>query len=114
MIELNADRLTALGYRGLTREQVNTLLQEMYKAGEEIVGLKLSERMSEEEIDAFNKFFDEGKDDEAFDWLKTNCPDYREIAEVTFEELDATLRDAATQIRSDVGISEPGDHQVEG
>jgi Protein of unknown function (DUF5663) len=114
MIELNAERLTALGYSGLTREQVNTLLQEMYKAGEEIVGLQLAARMSPEEIDAFNKFFDEGKDDEAFDWLKTNFPDYKEIAESTFEELDATLRDAAARTRSDVGISEPGDYQVEG
>ena len=114
MIELNAERLAVLGYTGLTREQVNTLLQEMYKAGEEIVGLKLSRRMTEDQIDAFNKFFDEGDDEAAFDWLKENFPDYAEVAESTFEELDEILRQTAAQTRSDVGVPAESDHQVEG
>lgn len=113
MIELNAERLTALGYSGLTRSQVNALLQEMYKAGEEIVGLKLAQRMSEEELDDFSRISDEGDDEAAFDWLKANSPDYAEIAESTFEELDEILRQAATRIRNDVGALPKPDHQVE-
>lgn len=113
MIELNAERLSALGYTGLTRDQVNKLLGEMYKAGEEIVGLKLANRMSEEELDAFNEFIDEGNDEAAFEWLKTHFPDYAELSETTFEELDEVLREAATQTRVHLGTQSRHASQVE-
>jgi hypothetical protein len=100
-IDLNAQRLVGLGFRGLTREQTNTLLEEMYKAGEEIVGLKLASRMSDKQLDEFNRLYDSGDEEAAFNWLKTNFPEYRKVADSTFEELDEALRRAAREIHGD-------------
>jgi len=94
---LTADRLVRLGYRGLTRSQADELLQEMYNACEEIVGLKLAKRMSNKQLDAFERFFEAHDDEGAFKWLENNFPDYREIVGETFDELDKALREAARE-----------------
>ena len=101
MIDLSANRLAGLGFRGLTKDQVDALLQEMYKAGEEIVGLKLASLMSEDELDAFGVIIDEGDDAAARKWLERNRPDFREITQTTFEELDEHLRVAANRTRGE-------------
>jgi len=113
MIELNAQRLAGLGFGGLTKDQVNSLLQEMYKAGEEIVGLKLASRMSEDELDAFGEIIDEGDDASALKWLELNRPDFREITQTTFEELDEILRAAAARSRGEDRPPAPAEYEAE-
>ena len=94
-LQLDAQRLDRLGYRGLTSAQVNELLDELYNAGEEIVGFKLAGLMSNQHLDEFEVFVDADDSDAAFKWLESNFPNYREIVEETFEYLDGVLRDAA-------------------
>jgi len=94
MIKLSASRLARLGYHGLTREQTNELLRELYKAGEEIVGLKLGSMMSTAQLDAFEQLFVAGDEAGALVWLERNFPKYRELVQEIFKELDDVLRQA--------------------
>jgi|GEM_PF-3908279 len=99
MIKLSADRLAGLGYRGLTQGQVNELLRELYNAGEEIVGLQIVARMSDDQVDAFGSFVDADDRAGAMAWLERNVPDYRELVQETFANLDEVLRRAAEETR---------------
>ncbi len=99
MIELTGERLTGLGYRGLTKQQMNELLRELYNAGEEIVGMKLVSEMSNDQLDAFEQFVAADDQAGAFAWLERNFPNYREVVQETFAELDELLRRAAAETR---------------
>jgi replicative DNA helicase len=99
MIELTGEHLAELGYRGLTRDQMNELLRELYNAGEEIVGAKLASKMNNKQLDAFERLIVAGDESAALDWLQREFPKYREVVEATFLELDIVLRDSALAIR---------------
>jgi succinate dehydrogenase flavin-adding protein (antitoxin of CptAB toxin-antitoxin module) len=79
----------------------------MYDTGEEIVGLKLAKRMSNKQLDAFERFFEARDDEGAFKWLERNFPDYREIVDETFDELDEALREAAKDATRQPNEREP-------
>ena len=105
-IKFNADRLAGLGYRGLTKDQYNELNSELYTTTEELVGIRLADEMTVQQLDAFEKYFDAGDDVGAFKWLEREFPHYRTIVEEVVAELDALLERTARELQAPFRITE--------
>lgn len=94
-ITLSSDLLVELGYEELTASQARELLADLYDAMERMVGVALADEMSEQQLDAFEAFYDANDGPGALAWLRRNFPDYRERVREVFEELKETLRATA-------------------
>lgn len=97
-IELNSDLLVELGYGSLTATQGNQLLKEFYETLEAVVGIHLTEEMTESQYEAFSKFFEAKDDAGAAAWLDRNFPDHKEVVQKTFDQLAYELRKLAQSI----------------
>lgn len=75
MFELNDNFLEELGLGALTAEQKEAVLQIFYEKVEERVGEKLTDTMSDAQVDEFARFLE---DDKSFsdEWLSENDPEY--------------------------------------
>jgi uncharacterized protein DUF5663 len=70
---------------------------------EQIVGIKLTDEMTDEQVAAFDKFFQARDDAGAFAWLTRNFPEYRRVVRTTLDELGAELRRLADEMHSAPG-----------
>lgn len=103
MIKLDHDFLADCGYGSLTAAQGTELLRAIYEAAEEIVGIRLASEWSESQMATFERFFDQRKDKEAFEWLQRNNPDYEKVVNDIFDTVKATLRAAAAPLSREGG-----------
>lgn len=97
-INLDLNLLDELGLGALPETEKGSLLNHIYDTLEMRVGMRLADRMSNEQLEEFEKYFEAKDDAGAFRWLETNFPNYKEIVQEEFNKLKAEVRQTAPQI----------------
>ena len=98
MFKLDNDFLTSLGLGGLPVEEKNKLLQMIYERLEMNVGMRLAEKMSDQQLDEFESFIDQNDEAGALKWLETNFPNYKDVVAEELEKLKVEVTQVAPQI----------------
>jgi hypothetical protein len=101
MLKLDNNLLDELGLGGLPEEQKRAMLQHIYETLELRVGTDLANQMTDQQLEEFEKFIDEGGDanqSQALQWLERNLPHYKDVVNRVFEELKTEIRNMAPQI----------------
>jgi hypothetical protein len=98
MFKLDNDFLTTLGLSGLPVEEKNKLLQHIYETLEMRVGMRLAEKMTDQQLDEFEGFIDRNDEPGALKWLETNFPNYKDVVAEELEKLKVEVTGAAPQI----------------
>ncbi len=97
-LKLDNSLLEELGLGALPDAEKQLLLRQIYEKLEMNVGMRLADQMSNEQLDAFEKFVDANDDKGAFQWLEQNFPNYKAVVNEEFEKLKAEIHSVAPQI----------------
>lgn len=97
-LKLDNTLLMELGLGALPESEKQLLLRQIYEKLEMNVGMRLADQMSNEQLDAFEKFVDANDDKGAFQWLEANFPNYKMVVNEEFEKLKAEIHSVAPQI----------------
>jgi hypothetical protein len=101
MLKLDNNLLTELGLGTLPEEQKKAMLQHIYETLELRVGTDLANQMTDQQLEEFEKFIDDGGDanqSQALQWLEANLPNYKDVVNRVFEELKTEIKNMAPQI----------------
>ncbi len=98
MFKLDNDFLQSLGLGGLPVDEKNRLLQMIYERLEMNVGMRLAEKMTDQQLDEFEGFIDRNDEAGALKWLETNFPNYKDVVAEELEKLRLEVTNAAPQI----------------
>ena len=98
MFKLDNDFLQSLGLGGLPVDEKNRLLQMIYERLEMNVGMRLAEKMTDQQLDEFEGFIDRNDEAGALKWLETNFPNYKDVVAEELEKLRGEVTIAAPQI----------------
>lgn len=101
MLKLDNNLLDELGLGSLPDDQKRAMLQHIYETLELRVGTNLANQMSDQQLEEFEKFIDEGGDAnqaQALQWLETNLPNYKEVVNQVFEALKGEIKQMAPQL----------------
>jgi predicted RNA-binding Zn ribbon-like protein len=98
MFKLDDNLLQELGLGALPPDEKNKMLGHIYETLEMRVGMKLAEKMSNEQLDEFESFIDKNDEAGALKWLESNFPDYKQVVADQLELLKAEIKKAAPQI----------------
>jgi predicted RNA-binding Zn ribbon-like protein len=98
MFKLDDNLLRELGLGALPPEEKNKMLAHIYETLEMRVGMKLAERMTNEQLDEFEQFIEKNDEAGALRWLETNFPNYKQVVADELEALKAEIKQAAPQI----------------
>jgi len=114
MLKLDNNLLTELGLGALPEEQKKAMLQHIYETLELRVGTNLANQMTDQQLEEFEKFIDDGGDAnqaQALQWLEANLPNYKQVVNEVFEALKAEIRQMAPQIvaSSSTSAAQPQD-----
>ncbi|HSX31321.1 MAG TPA: DUF5663 domain-containing protein [Candidatus Saccharimonadales bacterium] len=103
MLKLDNTLLDELGLGSLPEDQKRAMLQHIYETLELRVGTNLANQMSDQQLDEFEKFIDDGGDAnqaQALQWLETNLPNYKQVVNEVFEALKLEIKAMAPQLLS--------------
>ena len=64
------------------------------------VGIRLADQMTNEQLDEFERYYENKDDAGAFKWLETNFPNYKDIVQQEFDKLKSEIAQSAPQILS--------------
>ncbi len=98
MFKLDDNLLIELGLGSLPPAEKNRMLSHIYETLEMRVSMKLAQRMTNEQLDAFEAFIDRNDEAGALKWLETNFPNYKQVVADELETLKAEIKAAAPQI----------------
>lgn len=98
MFKLDDNLLRELGLGALPADEKNKMLAHIYETLEMRVGMKLAEKMTNEQLDEFEGFIDKNDEAGALKWLETNFPNYKQVVADELEKLKAEIKQAAPQI----------------
>jgi hypothetical protein len=107
MFKLDDNLLRELGLGSLPADEKNKMLAHIYETLEMRVGMKLAEKMTNEQLDEFEGFIDRNDEAGALKWLETNFPNYKQVVADELEALKVEIRQAAPQI---LAASPPAQH----
>ncbi len=107
MFKLDNDFLTSLGLGGLPVDEKNKLLQMIYERLEMNVGMRLAEKMTDQQLDEFESFIDQNDEAGALKWLETNFPNYKDVVAEELEKLRNEVTQVAPQILAAQGGAAP-------
>ena len=96
MIRIDDTLLEEIGLIALPKPDRDQLLRQIYETLEMRVGMRLAERMTDQQLDEFERFIDTNDEAGALKWLETNFPDYKQVVADELEKLK-------TEIKSDSG-----------
>lgn len=105
MLKLDNDLLQEIGLGGLPEDQKKAMLQHIYETLELRVGTQLANQMTDKQLEEFERFIDQGGDQdqaEALKWLETNLPNYKQVVNDVFEALKVEIKQMAPQIMASV------------
>lgn len=111
MLKLDNHLLDELGLGNLPEDQKRSMLQHIYDTLELRVGTNLANQMTDQQLEEFEKFIDDGGDAnqaQALQWLETNLPNYKQVVNEVFEALKTEIKQMASQI---VAASAPAGQQ---
>jgi hypothetical protein len=100
VIRLDDALLEELELGSLPPPQKNALLAAIYQELEMRVGMRLASSFTTAQLDEFEVFIDSGDEEGALAWLTANYPDYREIVQEEWDDLQAEVRGSAGEILS--------------
>ena len=101
MLKLDNSLLDELGLGVLPEDQKRAMLQHIYETLELRVGTNLANQMTDQQLEEFEKFIDEGGDAnqaQALQWLETNLPNYKQVVNEVFEQLKVEIKQMAPQL----------------
>lgn len=98
MFKLDDNLLIELGLGTLPPVEKNRMLSHIYETLEMRVGMKLAQKMTNEQLDEFEAFIDRSDEAGALKWLESNFPDYKQVVANELETLKQEIRTAAPQI----------------
>ncbi len=98
MFKLDAEFVKECGLVGLTAVQTNKFLAWFYERLEMRVGMKLAERMSDEQLDEFEAFIKAEDEDGALAWLQSNYPDYKSVVREELEKLKLEVVERSAEL----------------
>ena len=98
MFKLDDNLLKELGLGSLPVEEKNKMLAHIYETLEMRVGMKLAEKMTDEQLDEFEGFIDRNDEGGALKWLEGNFPNYKQVVAEELEKLKAEIKTQAPQI----------------
>ncbi len=107
MIKLDENLLVELGLGGLSPEEKHKMFGHILETLEMRVGMKLAERMTNNQLDEFESFLDTNNEAGALRWLETNFPDYKQVVVNELESLKIEIKQAAPQIIAASQSSQP-------
>lgn len=98
MFKLDDNFLNELGLSALPPTEKNKMLAHIYETLEMRVGMRLAEKMTNEQLDEFEAYINKNDEAGALKWLETNFPNYKEVVAEELEKLKAEIRQVAPQI----------------
>lgn len=98
MFKLDDNLLRELGLGALPADEKNKMLAHIYETLEMRVGMKLAEKMTNEQLDEFEGFIDRNDEAGALKWLESNFPNYKQVVADELETLKNEIKQAAPQI----------------
>ncbi len=98
MFKLDNALLEELGLASLPPAEKNKMLSHIYETLEMRVGMKLAERMSDQQLDEFESFIDRSDEPGALKWLETNFPNYKQVVAEELDKLKGEIKQLAPQI----------------
>lgn len=104
MITLDEEFLAGLGLGDLPAEDQRSLLGAIYEQLELTVGMRLAQRLSENELLEFEALVDAGDEGGLSAWLEGHVPDYPEVIRGALDEQMAELRQRRAEILEAAGV----------
>lgn len=98
MFKLDDNLLRELGLGGLPPAEKNKMLAHIFETLEMRVGMKLAEKMTNEQLDEFEGYIDRNDEAGALKWLETNFPNYKQVVADELEALKEEIKASASQI----------------
>jgi len=101
MLKLDNNLLNELGLGSLPEDQKRAMLQHIYETLELRVGTNLANQMTDQQLQEFERFIDEGGDAnqaQALQWLEANLPNYKQVVNDVFEALKGEVKQMAPQL----------------
>lgn len=98
MFKLDDNLLRELGLGELPADEKNKMLAHIYETLEMRVGMKLAEKMTNEQLDEFESFIDKNDEAGALKWLESNFPNYKQVVAEELEALKSEIKQVAPQI----------------
>lgn len=112
MFKLDDNLLIELGLGALSADEKNKMLAHIYETLEMRVGMKLAEKMTNDQLDEFEGFVDRNDEAGARKWLETNFPNYKQVVADELEKLKSEIKQTAPQILVASQQAQAGTHQV--
>lgn len=98
MFKLDDNFLIELGLGSLPAAEKNKMLAHIYETLEMKVGMRLAEKMSNEQLDEFESFINQNDEAGALKWLETNFPNYKQVVAEELEKLKSEIKQVSPQI----------------
>ena len=98
MIKIDDSLLEEIGLIALPKAERDQLLRQIYETLEMRVGMRLAERMSDQQLDEFEKFIDTNDEAGALTWLETNFPDYKQVVASELDKLKGEIKQDSDKI----------------
>lgn len=105
-LRIDDSLLKDLGLDNIPADDKSSLLKHIYETLEMRVGTRLADNMTDAQLDEFEHFFNTKDDSGAFNWLKTNFPNYKDIVDEEFLKLKTEVSRTVPQILSAVENSQ--------
>lgn len=87
----------------LPPDEKNKMLAHIYETLEMKVGMRLAEKMSNEQLDEFESFINSNDEQGALKWLESNFPNYKQVVAEELDRLKGEIRQVAPQILTQAG-----------
>jgi len=98
MFQLDDNLLQELGLGQLPPDEKNKMLAHIYETLQVRVGMRLAEKMSDEQLDEFEGFIDRNDESGALQWLETNFPNYKDVVAAELQKLKGEIKSQAPAI----------------
>ena len=111
MLKLDNKFLDELGLSELPSDEKKKMLAHIYETLELRVGTKLAERMTDAQLDEFEKLAEANDEQASLQWLEANAPNYREVVMSQLEALKEEIR-VALSAGVFIPTASPEDYEV--
>lgn len=102
MFKLDDNLLKEVGLGDMPAQEKNRMLAHIYETLEMRVGMKLAEKMSNEQLDEFEGYIDRNDEPGALKWLETNFPNYKDVVASELDALKQEIKQNAPKILASI------------